>query len=134
MRLNSARSVSVAQAAVQSAHYLLAGACVVLATTVLGESPAKPVSYSGDLVPVFKRSCTGCHDPGNLKGELDLTTYEGLAKGGKHGHAFEAGAQEKSRIVEAVSGDEPSMPKEGDPLTSVEVRLLERWIAEGAKD
>src|SRR5438093_10529933 len=95
---------------------------------------AKPVSYYHDLVPLLKRSCTGCHHPGKLKGELDLTSYAAFQKGGKHGAAFTAGKPQQSRIIEEVSGEEPNMPKEGDPLSKEEVALFERWIKEGAKD
>ena len=84
---------------------------------------SKPPSYYHDVFPIFKRSCTGCHHPGKLKGELDLTTYAGLAKGGKHGPAFKAGDPDKSELLEQVSGNEPSMPKEGDPLASNEVAI-----------
>ena len=70
----------------------------------------------------------------NAKGELDLTTYEALAKGGKHGTAFKAGQPTNSVIIDEISGTEPSMPKEGDPLTKAEVALFERWIVEGARD
>ena len=73
----------------------------------------KPVSYHRDIVPLLKRSCTGCHHPGKLKGELDVTTYAAFLKGGKHGAAFKAGAPKDSRVIEEISGDEPSMPKEG---------------------
>src|SRR5437016_1734592 len=93
------------------------------------ESP-KPVSYYHDLMPFFKRSCTGCHHPGKLKGELDLTAFAAFQKGGKHGPSFKSGDPAASRVVEEVSGDEPSMPKEGDPLSKGEVALLERWITE----
>lgn len=94
----------------------------------------KPVSYHRDIVPLLKRSCTGCHHPGKLKAELDLTTYAGLKKGGKHGASFQAGDPAKSELVEQISGTEPSMPKEGDPFTTAEVALIERWIREGARD
>jgi WD40 repeat protein/mono/diheme cytochrome c family protein len=94
----------------------------------------RPVSYYKDIVPLFKRSCTGCHHPGKLKGQLDLTTYEAFKKGGKHGPGFVASKPKESIIVEQISGSEPSMPKEGDPLTKEEVALIERWIEEGAKD
>ena len=93
-----------------------------------------PVSYYHDLMPIFKRSCTGCHHPGKLKGELDLTAFAAFQKGGKHGPSFKPGDPAASRVVEEISGDEPSMPKEGDPLSKAEVALLERWIGEGAKD
>ena len=36
--------------------------------------------------------------------------------------------------MEEVSGNEPSMPKEGDPLSKAEVKLLAQWILEGAKN
>ena len=94
----------------------------------------KPVSFYSEVVPVFKRSCNGCHHPGKLKGQLDLTTYEAFKKGGKHGAAFVPGDTEKSTIIEEITGAEPSMPKEGDPLSKAEVAMIERWIKEGAKD
>src|SRR6266498_2608099 len=93
-----------------------------------------PVSYYNDLVPIFKRSCNGCHHPGKLKGQLDLTTFEAFKKGGKHGPGFVAGKPKESAILEEIRGDEPSMPKEGDPLSKAEIALIERWITENAKD
>src|SRR5438034_11405145 len=107
---------------------LLLGAGLLLAGVCQAED--KPVSYYRDLVPIFKRSCTGCHHPGKLKGELDLTTYEAFLKGGKHGPGFKAGDLKQSMILEEISGAEPSMPKEGDPLAKNEVALIERWIRE----
>jgi WD40 repeat protein/mono/diheme cytochrome c family protein len=94
----------------------------------------KPVSYYKDLVPIFKRSCNGCHHPGKLKGQLDLTTFETFKKGGKHGPGFVTGKPKESIIIEEVSGDEPSMPKEGDPLSKAEIALIERWITDGGSD
>src|SRR5438552_4719057 len=53
---------------------------LILALSLLSpislQAEDKPVSYYRDLVPIFKRSCSGCHHPGKLKAELDLTTYE----------------------------------------------------------
>ena len=95
---------------------------------------SKPVSYYKDVFPIFKRSCNGCHHPGKLKGELDLTPFAAFEKGGKHGAAFKPGDTTGSRVIEEVSGDEPNMPKEGDPLAKAEVALIERWIRQGAKD
>ncbi|MEW6158290.1 MAG: c-type cytochrome domain-containing protein [Verrucomicrobiota bacterium] len=94
----------------------------------------KSVSYFNDVVPIFKKSCNGCHHPGKLKGKLDLTTFEGLQKGGKTGPGFVPGDPRKSLLVEEISGEEPSMPKEGDPLSAPEIALIEQWIKDGAKD
>jgi WD40 repeat protein len=107
---------------------------ILLACSASVLADDKPVSYYKELVPVLKRSCTGCHHPGKLKGQLDLTTYDAFKKGGKHGAGFKPGDAKGSSIVEQISGEEPAMPEEGDPLTKAEVALFERWIAEGAKD
>ena len=92
------------------------------------------MSFSRDVVPILRGNCQGCHRPGKTKGGLDLTTYATLAKGGKEDPGFVAGAPDKSRIVQEVTGDEPTMPKEGDPLTAAEISVIHRWIAQGAKD
>src|SRR5215207_2790063 len=70
----------------------------------------KKVSFYKEVVPIFKRSCNGCHHPGKLKGELDLTTYTAFKKGGKHGAPFKSGDPKDSIIIEEISGKEPSMP------------------------
>src|SRR5687768_4602826 len=94
----------------------------------------KPVSYYREVTPILKRSCTGCHHPGKLKGDLDLTTHAMFLKGRKNGPGFKAGQPTNSIVIDEISGDEPSMPKEGDALTKAEVALFTRWILEGAKD
>lgn len=112
---------------------LLFASVFVFAASVFA-AEEKPVSYYKDVFPIFKRSCNGCHHPGKLKGQLDLTTYDAFKKGGKHGPAFKAGNAKDSIIIDEISGEEPSMPKEGDPLTKDEIALIENWIAQGAKD
>jgi mono/diheme cytochrome c family protein len=95
-------------------------------------APPAKVSYFKEVVPVLKKSCTGCHYPGKLKGELDLTTYTAFLKGGKHGVEFKPGNLKESRVFDEISGDEPEMPKEGDPLSKEEVTLIAKWIEQGA--
>lgn len=102
------------------------------ASSLLGADA--PVSWWHDVNPIFKRSCNGCHNPNKLKGEVDTSTYAGFLKPGKHGPNFTAGDPAKSLVIESVTGKEPDMPKEGDPLTAAEVALITRWIKEGAKD
>ena len=93
-----------------------------------------PVSWFKDVTPIFKRSCNGCHNPNKTKGGVDTSTYALFAKPGKNGPNYIVGDPAKSILITEVGGKEPSMPKEGDPLSPAEVALLERWIREGAKD
>ncbi len=92
------------------------------------------VSFSQEIRPLFRRSCTGCHQPMKAKGGLDLTTHAAALKTGKHAPDIRPGDPKASRLIKDISGDEPSMPDEGDPLSSAEVGLVSRWIAQGALD
>src|SRR5437868_4786870 len=68
---------------------LVAGIGVALITP---SSPAcaaaAKISFAQDIMPIFRGRCVGCHQPGGEgfeKSGLDLTTYEGVMKGTKHG-------------------------------------------------
>jgi WD40 repeat protein/mono/diheme cytochrome c family protein len=109
-------------------------ACVLLATANLPAADDKPVSFHNDIRPIFNAACNACHKPEKLKGDLDMTTHASLLKGGKHGSTVVAGDPAKSKIIEMISGSEPEMPPDDDPLKKEQVALIERWIKEGAKD
>ena len=91
-----------------------------------------PVSYYRDIQPILQRNCQGCHQPSQARGDLILTSYANIQQGGSEGKAFIAGQPDQSLILDLISGDPPSMPMDGDPLTQVEIALFRRWIAEGA--
>lgn len=97
-------------------------------------SAGEPVSYYRQVVPLFKESCNGCHHPGKMKGGLDLTTHPAILKGSKNGPVLMAGDPAKSPLLEEITGAEPSMPAEGEPLSKEQVALIERWIQQGALD
>src|SRR3954469_16649626 len=85
---------------------------------------AEPVSYYREVAPVLRANCVSCHKPGKFKGKLDVTSYAALLKGGTHGETVVPGKPERSAIIERISGGEPEMPKEGEPLTKAEVALV----------
>ncbi len=93
-----------------------------------------PVSYWREVRPIFIHSCVACHEPQKLKGKLNLTTYQGLRSGGKHGEGLVPGDPGKSLLITQVSGENPEMPEKGDPLRADEVAVLVRWVKEGAAD
>jgi mono/diheme cytochrome c family protein len=119
----------------RSALKFLAGWILVASAPAFPVAAAdKPVSFEKDVLPIFNASCAGCHQPGKLKGGLDLTTYQAAAAGGKKGPLFKAGDPGHSFVIEQVSGDPPEMPNKGDPLTKAEIATIARWIKEGAKN
>jgi len=112
-------------------------ACLLLAPAIRAattESAGPPASFARDVRPILNRSCVGCHQPGKLKGKLDLTAYAPFRAGGKTGPAFVPGDPGKSLVVDQISGPEPAMPNKGEHLTAGEVETIARWIGQGAKD
>ena len=95
---------------------------------------ASPVSFYRQVRPILQRHCSGCHQPAKAGGELLLTSYEGLKKGGDQGEGFVPGKPDESLLIDNISGDEPLMPLKADPLKPEQVALISRWIKEGAKD
>jgi mono/diheme cytochrome c family protein len=113
---------------------ILASAALALVLSVSAGAQETPVSYTKDIVPLFKKTCAECHNTKKAKGKLDMSTYALLKKGGKKGTPWKEGDPDKSLLVEVVKGPMPEMPEDGDPLTDQQVALIARWIKEGAKD
>ena len=63
---------------------------------------------------------------------MSLASHADLLRGGKSGAAIVPGDSAASLMLRKVSGERPAMPPVGEPLTAVQVALLERWIADGA--
>ena len=92
------------------------------------------VSYHSQIAPILKRSCQGCHHPGDPNGDLIVTTYTDLTRGGMAGESIIPGKPDDSLLIELISGDEPAMPQNQEPLSTEEVEMFRRWILEGARD
>ncbi len=105
-------------------------AFVVLCAT---DVHAEEVSFQREVWPIFKRHCLGCHSERKDKGGLRMDDVTMLLKGGKTGPLYVPGHPEKSLLISQVSGDKPEMPENEPPLTAAMVRVLQRWVAEGAK-
>ena len=96
-------------------------------------------------VGIIMPQCLPCHDPagedntGFLVSGLDLTSVEGLRRGGSTVGAdiVRPGDHCESGIIKKVSSGPPfgnRMPFDGPPfLDPTQLRLLADWIAEGAE-
>ena len=82
--------------------------------------------------PIFEKKCMSCHNPEKKKGELDLSTIQGILKGGKSGKLFVTGKPEISLLLERIHlplEDKKHMPASGQPqLTDEEKMILSLWI------
>lgn len=93
------------------------------------------VAYEKEIEPLLYKKCTVCHSGKELKGKLDLGSYETLVKGGQRGAAVIPGKGNESLIYKLMMKQmKPYMPPRGeDPVTPEEVALVKLWIDQGAK-
>jgi hypothetical protein len=87
--------------------------------------------FESKVRPVLQARCVDCHGGGKVKGGLDLTSREGLLKGGDRGPAVSLGATGESLLVEAINHRELKMPPKGR-LPQGEIDTLVRWVEMGA--
>lgn len=119
-----------------------AAAFAALALAVASPALAKepPVSFSEDVHPILQVRCVACHQAGQdgyEKSGLDLTTYEGVMKGTKHGPMIVAGDPVTSNLMVLIDGKADKslqMPHGKKKLSSCDRDLIRKWIKQGAKN
>ncbi len=88
--------------------------------------------YEQLIQPILQQKCVSCHKPSKKKGELVMSSFADLVKGGKSGAIFNSEHPQKSELLKRVLlpiGEEKHMPPKGkSQLTDDEVALLEWWI------
>ena len=112
---------------------VVANLFVVVALTAMG-APA-PVDFVREVRPLMVKRCLACHDAEHAKGGLRLDSREAALKGGKSKQpTLVPGTPAKSELIKRIVTHDPDemMPPKGGALTSAQVALLTRWIAEGA--
>ncbi len=95
-----------------------------------------PISYEKEVEPIFAKKCTVCHAGRDPEGKFDISSYEGLVKGGKRGSAIVPGKGNDSLIIKLMSRTDhkPFMPPKGeDPIVPEEMAVVKLWIDQGAK-
>ena len=82
--------------------------------------------------PILQNKCVSCHNPEKKKGGLDLSSKEGILKGGKSGKLFVTGKPETSLLLERIHlplEDKKHMPVSGQPQLGDEEKMtLALWI------
>ena len=94
--------------------------------------------YDARIAPALDRTCVSCHNPNKIKGGLRMDTYALLMKGGDSGVSIVPGNLAESELYRRITlphDDEEFMPSGGKkPLTAVETKWIELWVAAGASE
>jgi len=89
-------------------------------------------TYADHVLPLIENHCGKCHNPDKKKGDLDLTTYPGVLKGGGSGPVVIAGNPDSSKLWKAITQvEDPTMPPNKPPLPDKELAVFKQWIAGG---
>ena len=92
--------------------------------------------YLDVVAPALEQRCTGCHNTSKRKGQLDLSSYRAVMKGGEKGVVVVAGDPAKSDLFRRISlahDDKDFMPQDGKtPLSQDQTAAIGWWIASGA--
>ncbi|MSU27514.1 MAG: DUF1553 domain-containing protein [Pedosphaera sp.] len=109
-------------------------ACSVIGVSVATRA-AEPVRYNRDIRPILSDKCFHCHgfDPQKRESGLRLDTREGALKKGAVVPGKPAQSELLKRVTTKDANDHmPPAKSKLASLTTAEVELLRRWIAEGA--
>src|SRR6516225_6439487 len=66
-------------------------------------STKKGLTYAGDIKTILDKSCVKCHGLEKPKGKLQLTSMEGISKGGEDGKVIEPGNSAGSMLVHNIA-------------------------------
>jgi mono/diheme cytochrome c family protein len=97
-------------------------------------------SFAEDVMPIFRGRCVGCHQTGGdgfEKSGLDLTSYEGLLKGTKHGPMVIPRDPDSSNLMWLLdwrAAPALRMPHGTKKLSTCDRDAIRSWIREGAKN
>ena len=94
---------------------------------IANDSPAKSISYAGQVAPILQKSCVPCHSPGNI-GPFAMSNYEKV--------------KSRADTIQEVLLAQRMPPWHADPhygsfvnergLTPEQAQTLERWIEQGS--
>ncbi len=108
-----------------------------------------PVSFKKDINPILVANCLSCHDgsgEGLAVSGFSVLTYDSIMKGTKYGPVIEPGNSASSSLYRMVAHkvdleiqmpphhDEALAKGREDALTPGQIKFIERWIDEGAKN
>ena len=103
---------------------------------VLENTPENPFGtpaeqhFATKIAPLLAERCLECHDAHTQKAKLDLSNRDSAFAGGRSGEVIIPGDAENSPLWHSIADGE--MPKDRDPLSEEEARMIRTWIDNGA--
>ncbi len=119
----------------QSSQILSLRCLLALASASFCMWETRAVDFTKDIEPIIQSHCIDCHGPEEQEGQFRLDRLATILSGGNSGEpAVVPGKPEESFLLKLIQHKEPGkeMPP-SESLSSHEIHLIEKWIAQGAK-
>ena len=100
----------------------------------VGTLPMDPNVYHDIVQSVLDKKCVSCHNSNKSKGELVLTEYSSIRKGGKSGSVFDAQHGILHRINLPLNHEKHMPPQDEKQLEETELTILKSWLELGGPD
>src|SRR6187401_3592437 len=115
--------------------FLTVAFVVVFTKPSFAEEAAKPTAdqaqfFESKVRPILVANCQKCHSGKEPKGDLSLTSRDGLLAGGESGDVVVPGQPEKSLLVEAINRTSIEMPPD-KKLADADIATLTEWVKLG---
>lgn len=108
----------------------------VLPSPVMRTALTQTVDYATHVKPILRAKCVICHDSEAQPRGLHLESRAAAVKSGALGAYIVPGSPERSLLLTKITSAHAgikAMPPVGERLTADEVRILQRWIKQGAQ-
>src|SRR5437016_10815806 len=104
------------------------------APTTAGSNQGGNALFATYIRPLLETQCLNCHGAGQVKRSgFDLSTRDGLLRGGDIGPAVIPGNARESALYKRVSHEvQPGMPFQAARLSEEQVARIREWIDAGA--
>lgn len=122
-------------------HSIVAFGALILNTSVeaqeaeLRESESKSVVSYDQVRGILRKRCVTCHNPDELRGDLNLADLNAIRSGSSSGPVVVPGKPNQSLLfTTAAHLEDPTMPPNSRKIPTRELDILRRWIEEGLAD
>jgi hypothetical protein len=109
---------------------------IVVAVVFFLLRPSQKIDFNTQVKPIFNKKCISCHGGVRKKADYSLLFREEAlapAKSGKR--AIIPGNASGSELIKRITDSDPDerMPYKHDPLSASEIKILKKWINQGAQ-
>ena len=109
--------------------------CYLKSASMASEPESSKLEYfEKNVRPIFVNHCHACHSAETKPaGGLRVDDRNGLIQGGNNGPAIVPGKPAEGLLLKRLAKGSPKqMPLEGEKLDEEHIKILQKWIADGA--